>query len=102
MDLKLSCPAVSHICSLTLNLSSILITLEANYTPTFEARLPTVTVCELTKISLVYLVSRQLLPDPDMPTIITLNCASSDFDTRFLLITIYSDDLYFIILQISL
>lgn len=33
MDLKLSCPAVSHICNLTLNLSSILITFEANYTP---------------------------------------------------------------------
>ena len=38
--------------------------------------LPTVTVCSLRKVSFVYLVRRQLLPDPDIPTKMTLNCAS--------------------------
>ena len=38
MDLKLSCPAVSQICNLTLNLSSILMTLDANSTPVVVVR----------------------------------------------------------------
>lgn len=94
MLLKLYWPAVSHICSFTLQFQSISNFFEANSTPSLNNSIPIVTLQSISNQSLVQRVSRQLLPVPESPIIISLNIASLTPEVLRLLFMIsycYSD-----------